>query len=338
MSTDNDKIRRGDAEEVADRAAHHAMRDGMTYEDGTCSVALAIRAIPAAQVRVTPLVREAGDGVSCSEECFQAADMFGGYYVVIERQWWHDSFGAVERAVDDNAAKAAAQADYEARIRAALDASAPADPVINAGSCESSEFKRGWDAAVAAAYDALRDKFAEEVTASRTKSAACYQDAGEIVRAAGGEACVSAHEQCCMCGKTGLSTIEGDGGLADGRRICSSECYDRAIETLDQHVNETPKPERETEGALLKRLGMDEGWLVGWFANAIMAGNDAAVTLTAALALPEIAAAVEALRWYGEQTRLCRLLHKGGDAGRHALNGDGGNRARAALAELEGKA
>jgi hypothetical protein len=39
-----------------------------------------------------------------------------------------------------------------------------------------------------------------------------------------------------------------------------------------------------------------------------------------------------ALEWYGEQTRLCRLIHPEGDAGRQALAADGGARARAALA------
>lgn len=38
--------------------------------------------------------------------------------------------------------------------------------------------------------------------------------------------------QCCMCGKTGLSTAEGDGGpecqLDDGRWTCSRDCWDRA--------------------------------------------------------------------------------------------------------------
>ena len=38
--------------------------------------------------------------------------------------------------------------------------------------------------------------------------------------------------QCCMCGKTGLSTIE-DGGpeceLDDGRWVCSVDCYDLAV-------------------------------------------------------------------------------------------------------------
>ncbi len=38
-----------------------------------------------------------------------------------------------------------------------------------------------------------------------------------------------------------------------------------------------------------------------------------------------------ALEWYGQQARLCRLIHSEGDSGRHALQADGGNRARAAL-------
>uniref|UniRef100_UPI00262A11BA hypothetical protein n=1 Tax=uncultured Pigmentiphaga sp. TaxID=340361 RepID=UPI00262A11BA len=37
-----------------------------------------------------------------------------------------------------------------------------------------------------------------------------------------------------MCGKTGLSTVEGDGGsecqLSDGRWTCSFECWERATE------------------------------------------------------------------------------------------------------------
>lgn len=41
----------------------------------------------------------------------------------------------------------------------------------------------------------------------------------------------------------------------------------------------------------------------------------------------------EALEWYGEQARLCRLIHTGGDAGRAALADDGGKRARAAVAQ-----
>src|SRR5690606_38122864 len=41
-----------------------------------------------------------------------------------------------------------------------------------------------------------------------------------------------ADTQCCMCGKTGLSTIEGDGGtecqLEDGRWTCSEPCWEKA--------------------------------------------------------------------------------------------------------------
>ena len=40
-----------------------------------------------------------------------------------------------------------------------------------------------------------------------------------------------------------------------------------------------------------------------------------------------------ALSWYGEQARLARLIHTGGDGGRHALAEDGGKKARAALKE-----
>ena len=43
-----------------------------------------------------------------------------------------------------------------------------------------------------------------------------------------------------------------------------------------------------------------------------------------------------ALEWYGEQARLARLIHSGGDAGRHALADDGGKRARAAIAAIGG--
>ena len=43
----------------------------------------------------------------------------------------------------------------------------------------------------------------------------------------------------------------------------------------------------------------------------------------------------EELEWYGENARLCRLIHSEGDKGRSALSDDGGNRARAALASSE---
>lgn len=46
---------------------------------------------------------------------------------------------------------------------------------------------------------------------------------------------------------------------------------------------------------------------------------------------------LEALKWYAEQTRLCRLIHSEGDAGRNALADDGGKRAREAIAKVESK-
>lgn len=44
---------------------------------------------------------------------------------------------------------------------------------------------------------------------------------------------------------------------------------------------------------------------------------------------------VQTLAWYGEQARLARLIHSEGDAGRHAIAADGGDKARDALSKLE---
>ena len=50
--------------------------------------------------------------------------------------------------------------------------------------------------------------------------------------------------QCCMCGKTGLSTVEGDGGpeceLSDGRWVCSRECWDRAVQPGKEVMPDVP--------------------------------------------------------------------------------------------------
>jgi len=51
---------------------------------------------------------------------------------------------------------------------------------------------------------------------------------------------------------------------------------------------------------------------------------------------PRVQALVQALEWYREQARLARLIHSEGDAGRHALQADGGKRAAAALAAFKG--
>jgi hypothetical protein len=44
-----------------------------------------------------------------------------------------------------------------------------------------------------------------------------------------------------------------------------------------------------------------------------------------------VAELIEALEWYGEQARLARLIHREGDAGRHALAEDGGKKAASLL-------
>ena len=69
-------------------------------------------------------------------------------------------------------------------------------------------------------------------------------------RAASDARVEAAKTQCCMCGKTGLSTVEGDGGtecqLTDGRWTCSSDCWKRAVE-----------PDARVEAAV--RAGLERG-------------------------------------------------------------------------------
>lgn len=60
--------------------------------------------------------------------------------------------------------------------------------------------------------------------------------------------------------------------------------------------------------------------------------------LAAALEVPEVRDMMVLLAWYGEQARLARLIHSEGDMGRHALQADGGKKAKAALAALKGGA
>ncbi|NTF16831.1 hypothetical protein G6L37_00130 [Agrobacterium rubi] len=52
-------------------------------------------------------------------------------------------------------------------------------------------------------------------------------------------------------------------------------------------------------------------------------------------ASPHVAELREVVAWYGENARLARLVHSGGDAGRQAIAGDGGKRARAILAATD---
>lgn len=70
-----------------------------------------------------------------------------------------------------------------------------------------------------------------------------------------------------------------------------------------------------------------------------IAREDAALDQEAAASILSLIARLEALEaeleWYGEQARLARLIHSEGDSGRHALAGDGGKRARAALEPVQ---
>lgn len=94
---------------------------------------------------------------------------------------------------------------------------------------------------------------------------------------------------------------------------------------------------------------MDDAWLCGiWgdigdedMANArliALAPELAAETIALRAQTAKDKARIErleaALRWYGEQARLARLIHSEGDAGRNALARDGGEYARAALEDL----
>jgi hypothetical protein len=60
-----------------------------------------------------------------------------------------------------------------------------------------------------------------------------------------GDQAVAGAAQCCMCGKRGLSTAD-DGGpqceLSDGRWVCSSDCYDVALEIMLKPLEIMLKP------------------------------------------------------------------------------------------------
>ncbi|WP_292960531.1 hypothetical protein [Novosphingobium sp. UBA1939] len=53
--------------------------------------------------------------------------------------------------------------------------------------------------------------------------------------------------------------------------------------------------------------------------------------------VPRVEKLIETLAWYGEQARLARLIHSEGDTGRHALQADGGKKARAFIAAMKGE-
>ena len=96
--------------------------------------------------------------------------------------------------------------------------------------------------------------------------------------------------------------------------------YAKARETLDGNK----------DGALAVIVTHHENDWFSEFDSQRIANVPAMETLIASQAT-EIERLREALEWYGEQARLARLIHSEGDAGRHALQEDGGKKARTTL-------
>jgi len=69
--------------------------------------------------------------------------------------------------------------------------------------------------------------------------------------------------QCCMCGKTGMSTAEGDGGteceLSDGRWVCSQPCWEKAVDPQPPALPESAG----TVVAYRWRYGPEGNWCHG---------------------------------------------------------------------------
>ena len=63
--------------------------------------------------------------------------------------------------------------------------------------------------------------------------------------------------QCCMCGKTDLSTAE-DGGqeceLHDGRWVCSRECWDIAVSIIDRLIPRPAEPAQTAQVDVMVNL------------------------------------------------------------------------------------
>lgn len=89
----------------------------------------------------------------------------------------------------------------------------------------------------------------------------------------------------------------------------------------------------DTAAAEITRLRSRVSELEADWRETIRANAEEVLNLTAELnalrsAVRELREVVE---WYGENARLCRIIHSEGDKGRNALDADGGSRARAVL-------
>lgn len=159
---------------------------------------------------------------------FSEDTLFGRYEVerLASDSEWFLSCGRWEGGVHPSldAAKAAAQADYAARKLAGLTPTPALVALIN----ERHKLR-------AALSDLLAD--AEWLDREYGDERECDgRDRGDEPESfINARATFANAPQCCMCGKTGLSTVEGDGGsecqLSDGRWTCSFECWERATES-----------------------------------------------------------------------------------------------------------
>lgn len=96
----------------------------------------------------------------------------------------------------------------------------------------------------------------------------------------------------------------------------------------------------EADAATIARLEGERDDFADQVANLLPAVNREAVQQRqrAEAAEAKLARAVEGLRWYEQQATDCRKITREGDTARQALDKDGGNRARAIIAEIEGGA
>lgn len=114
----------------------------------------------------------------------------------------------------------------------------------------------------------------------------------------------------------------------------SSEQYQTIVETQEALTQSRAETAAAYERAAVEcdRMANDV-----WASEAIraLATPDQTAALDKLIA-EAVKPYVEALAWYGEQSRLARLIHSEGDTGRNALQADGGKRANAILAAIKG--
>jgi hypothetical protein len=103
------------------------------------------------------------------------------------------------------------------------------------------------------------------------------------------------------------------------------DLHDEAADALESQSAELTRL-RERNAELEKELGL---------ANRQIAATGRAWSADRTRLEATVREMREALEWYGENARLCRLIHGEGDKGRNALSDDGGKRACAVIASLE---